>query len=111
APPLVFWRAVVALVEGDTVRLRTLLDGAPDTAEQAGGMLEEFQALRGLYAVAMGDTAGGLRTTRDALRRAGYGPQAVGNVGTLGLLATLIEATRPELRERAVEHLDLIIAS
>lgn len=109
-PPLVFWRAVVALVEGDTVRLRTLLDRAPD-GEQASGMAEEFQALRGLYAVAMGDTVGGLRITRDALRRAGYGPQAVGNVGTLGLLATLIEATRPELRERAVGHLDLIVAS
>lgn len=109
APPAAFWRGVVALVQGDTVRLRTLLDSAPNV--EAGAMAEAFETLRGLHAVAMGDTAGGLRIARAALRRAGYGPQAVGPAGTLGLLVTLVEATRPESRERAVGHLDLVIAS
>jgi len=46
----------------------------------------------------MGDTVGGLRIARSALRRTPYGLQA-GDAGSaarvLGLLAALIEATRP----------------
>jgi len=113
APPAMLWRGVVALVQGDTARLRTLLDRAP-SPERPGTMMEEFEVLRGLYAVAMGDTAGGLRIARSALRRTRYGLQA-GDAGSaarvLGLLAALVEATRPESRERAVGHLDLLTAT
>ena len=52
----------------------------------------------------------GARGPVSALRRTRYGLQA-GDAGSaarvLGLLAALVEATRPESRERAVGHLDL----
>jgi TolB-like protein len=111
-PLALFWRGVVALVQGDTAGLRTLLDRAHN-ADQAGTMAEEFRVLRGLHAVAMGDTAGGLRIARSALRHTRYGLQAgiaAGAAQVLDLLVTLIEVTRPESRERAIGHLDFIIA-
>lgn len=112
APFPMFWRALVALVEGDTARVRTLLERAP-SPDRPGTMVEEFQVLRGLYAVAMGDTAGGLQMARSALRRTRYGLQAgvaAGTTFTLGLLVTLVETSRPELRERAIDHLEFLIA-
>lgn len=109
APPAVLFHATIALAQGDTARVRALLDGMPN-AEEVSASVPEFRVLRGLYAVAMGDTTGGLRTARAALRRTGYGPQAGGIGNMLGLLVTLVEATRPELRDRAVGHLDFIIA-
>lgn len=106
----VFWRAVIALAAGDTARVRALLDGVPSGAH-AGVLAERFEVLRGLYSVALGDTTKGVRTARNALRRMPYGPQSANLVLTLDVLVTLVEATRPDLHERAAGHLDLIAAS
>jgi len=106
----VFWRTVIALAAGDTARVRALLDGVP-SGTQAGVLAEGFEVLRGLHAVALGDTTRGVRTARNALRRMPYGPRTANLVLTLDVLVTLVEATRPELHERAAGHLDLIAAS
>lgn len=106
---VLFWRATIALAAGDTARVRALLDGGPSD-ERAGVLAEGFEVLRGLYAVALGDTTRGVRTARNALRRMPYGPQTASFVLALDVLVTLVEATRPELRERTAGHLDLIAA-
>jgi TolB-like protein/tetratricopeptide (TPR) repeat protein len=110
-PPVIYFRTLFAIIEGDLAGARNHLKAAPRDSASHGFSPETFKAVGGWITALEGDTARGLNEMIAATRAAGYGPGSTGRHGALLFARTLLQLENPQTRQRALEHLRYLLAN